>query len=185
MTDSPLSSTAPIRSGKTLRLRGGWLLLGIAFMVAVGAAVTIERLTERADECRRSQTDLAQLRADAQEINALEWRTIFQQESTGEASEHLEILQAKMHQDFSRLGRLATSLPQLAEAAKCFRAYDPLTDQEFKLVADGKIKEAKEFDEAEVDPAAEMVQSALQGWQPARSPRSESAFFWCSSAASD
>src|ERR1035441_7981723 len=144
MSDSHLSSAAP---GTGFRHWLGWLFLGVALVVVGGVAVIIDRLWERADEGYHVQTELAFLQADAYELDALEWETIHKKKVNEESSEHMEKIQTRMHGHFSRLGLLASSLPQL---------------EEFKLLAAAKFKEAEEFDVAKVDPAFDGLKTALE-----------------------
>src|ERR1035441_10486812 len=159
MSDSHLSSAAP---GTGFRHWLGWLFLGVALVVVGGVAVIIDRLWERADEGYHVQTELAFLQADAYELDALEWETIHKKKVNEESSEHMEKIQTRMHGHFSRLGLLASSLPQLEEFNKSYRSYVLLVDQEFKLLAAAKFKEAEEFDVAKVDPAFDGLKTALE-----------------------
>jgi signal transduction histidine kinase len=162
MSESHLSSAASVRSGKTFRPWVGWLLLGVAFVGAAGAGVIINLLQARADECRRMQTELALVGADAQDLNGLEWETISRQKLSEESSEHLEKVQARMQERLRPLGLLGSSGLRLDEVTKSYRTYVLLIDQEFKLIAAAKIKEAEEFDEIKVDPASNTLERALQ-----------------------
>ena len=158
MSDSHPSSGS---QGKGLQSSLGWLFLSVALVVAAGSAVIINLLQERGDECRRVQTELAFLRADAHDLEALERETIFKQELNEESSERLEKIQTRVDERFSRLGLLASSGLGLEEVIKRYRAYVLAVDQEFKLIAAAKIKEAEEFDETNVDPAFDTMQTAL------------------------
>jgi C4-dicarboxylate-specific signal transduction histidine kinase len=162
MSESHLSSAASVRSRKTFRPWVGWLLLGVAFVGAAGAGVIINLLQARADECRRMQTELALVGADAQDLNGLEWETISRQKLSEESSEHLEKVQASMQERLRPLGLLGSSGLRLDEVTKSYRTYVLLIDQEFKLIAAAKIKEAEEFDEIKVDPASNTLKRALQ-----------------------
>jgi two-component system sensor histidine kinase/response regulator len=160
MGDSHIPSTAP---GAGFRPWHGWLLLSVALIVAAGTAVIINLLRERADECRRVQTELASLHADAQALNALEWETISKQKLDEESSERMEKIQTRMHERFSRLlGLLESTRLQIDEVSKSYRAYVRLVDQEFRLIATAKIEEAEEFDEMKVDPAFNVLETALE-----------------------
>jgi PAS domain S-box-containing protein len=159
MSHSPLSFTAP---RTRFQPWPGWLVFSAALVVAAGVAVTINRLREHADECRRVQTDLAFLQADAHEIDALEWETIFRKKLNEESSERLEKIKTRMQERISRLDLLGSSLPRLEEATKRYLAYVPLVDQEFKLLTAAKFKEAEEFDAAKVDPAFDALETTLE-----------------------
>lgn len=157
---SGLHSTAT--SGQGFQPWLGWLLLTAVLVVVVGEAVVLNRLRERADESRRVQTELAFLRADAQELNALEWETIFKGKLDEESSERMTTIRTRMDQRFSRLGLAAADLVQLEQVTRNNRAYGQLVDQEFKLIAAAEIKEAEEFDEANVDPAFATLKTTLE-----------------------
>lgn len=139
----------------------GWLFLSVALLVEAGVTVIIDRLRERADACRRVQTELAFLRADAQELNALEWETISNEMLNEESATHLDKILARMQERFSRLGLLGSRLHRLEDVTQSHRAYIRLVDQEFKLIAAARIKEAKDFDAAKVDPAFDALETAL------------------------
>ena len=158
MSDSPLSSTTP-----STRFRSwfGWLFLSASLVAASGVAAILNRLWERADECRRVQTELVSLQADAYELDALEWNTIFKEKLNEETSGHMDKIRTRMNERFSRL-LLLGSLPRLEEFTKDYRVYLLAVDQEFKLIAAAKIKEAQELDEANVDPAFDALETALE-----------------------
>lgn len=110
MSDPPSSAAAP---GKPLRPWRGWLSFGAALVVAAGAAVSINLLWERADQCRRVQTDLAFLKADAHELDALQGDMISTEKLNNESVEHMEQIRTRMHQRVSRLGLVWPRLPSL------------------------------------------------------------------------
>lgn len=143
---------------------GGWRSSGVlcaAFLVMAGTGVIINVLSKRADEDRRVQRSLVQLEANARELEALEWKTIFKGHLDGELSERREEIRSAMDAGIRSLRPLELSLAQPHGVAEKYETYCKLTDEEFHLLADGKIKEAQEIDAAKVDPAFEELYQAL------------------------
>ena len=159
MSDSSLPSAAP---GTRPRPWLGWLLLGVALVVAAAAAVVISLLWERADECRRVQTELAFLRADADELDSLQWEMVSREKLGTEMFQEMEKIQTRMHERVNRLELLASNLPRLGEFTKKYQLYVRVVDQEFKLLTVGNIKEAGQFDVNTEDPAFDALQTALE-----------------------
>jgi PAS domain S-box-containing protein len=146
---------APIGSGQS------WGVLGLAFLVMAGTGVIINVLSKRADEDRRSQGLVVQLQADAHELEALEWKTIFKRKLDGELSGQLEKIRSAMDAGIGKLRVPEPSLPQLHAVAERYQTYVRAVDEEFRLLAEGKIKEAEELDAAIVDPAFDELDAAL------------------------
>jgi signal transduction histidine kinase len=159
---APLSSTRSVASGKQFPGWLSWVILGVAFLAAVGTGVIINVLSARADESRRLQTALVALQGDAHELNGLEWETISKGKLDEELSERLEKIRSAMNEGFGKLRPLELRLPQLQEVIEKFQTYSDLTNEEFGLLADGKIKEAEALDAAKVDPAFETLHDALE-----------------------
>jgi PAS domain S-box-containing protein len=143
---------------------GGWRSLGVlwlAFLVMAGTGVIINVLTRRADEDRSLQRSLVLLEANAREMDALEWKTIFNGKLDGELAERLEEIRNAMAAGIDKLQRLEPTLPELHAVADKYKTYSKLVDEEFRFLADGKIKEAQEIDATKVDPAFEGLHKAI------------------------
>lgn len=140
----------------------GWVYLGAALtLAAVGAAVIINQMWERVDECRRVQTELALLQADAYELDALQGDMITMEKLGAEMFREMENIRTRMHERISLLDQMASNRLELGEFTKKYEVYVVLVDQEFKLLAAAKIKEARQFDVDSEDPAFDALQSAL------------------------
>jgi signal transduction histidine kinase len=140
----------------------GWLFFGVALVMAAGVTIIISLLWERVDECRRVQTDLAFLQADAYELDTLQGDAFSMEKLDKETVEHMEQIRTRTHERLNRLGLLRSSLPKLDELTKKYKAYVLLTDQVFKLIDAGNIKEAQQFDATKEDPAFDALKTELE-----------------------
>ena len=143
---------------------GRWRSSGVlcaAFLVMAGTGIIINVLGRWADEDRRLQRSLVQLEANAREMDALEWKTIFKGKLDGELAERLQKIRSAMDAGIGKLRPLEPGLPQLRAVAGKYETYSKLVDEEFRFLADGKIKEAQEVDAAKVDPAFEDLHQAI------------------------
>jgi PAS domain S-box-containing protein len=136
-------------------------VLFAAFLVMVGTGVIINVLSRRADEDRRFQRLLVQLEANARELEALEWKTIFKGHLDRELSAQQEKIRSAMDAGIGKLRPLELSLARPHRIAEKYEAYCKLTDEEFRLLGEGKIREAQEIDAAKVDPSFEELHKAL------------------------
>ena len=159
-TSSP--STTSVSFAKQFPAWLSWLLLCVAFLVAAGTGVIINVLSAHADDMRRAEMSLARLQADINELNALEWETISKGKWDDELSERLEKIRGVMNQGFVKLRPLELNLPQLHKVTEKYQAYADITDEEFQLLAAGKIEEAESIDAAKVDPAFAALHDALE-----------------------
>jgi len=157
-----LPSAASGSSGKQFQAWISWIVLGVTFLMAAGTALIINVLSERTDESRRSQTELIQLQADAHELEALEWESISKGKLSEELSEHREKTRSSMARGLDKLRPLESKLPQLREVIEKYETYSAVSTEEFELLAAGKIEEARELDEAKVDPAFDALHEALR-----------------------
>jgi PAS domain S-box-containing protein len=138
-----------------------WGFLGIAFLVMAGTGVIIDALSGRADESRRLQRLLVQWQGDANELDALEWRTISKGKLEAGLSERLRKIRSEMEESFGKLRPLESRMPQLHEVTEKYGTYCKLVDEEFRLLAAGEIKAAEELDAAKVDPAFDALHEAV------------------------
>jgi signal transduction histidine kinase/DNA-binding response OmpR family regulator len=159
-TSSP--STASVSFAKRFPTWLSWVLLCVAFLVAAGTGLIINILSEHADESRGLQRSLLQLQGDAHELSALEWQTISKGKLDEELSEKLGKIRNAMDEGFGKLRPLELRLPQLHEVTEKYETYSKLINEEFQLLAVGKIKEAEELDAAKVDPAFDALHDALE-----------------------
>ena len=138
-----------------------WLFLSISIAVAVAVAVVVDRLRERADECRRAQLELLALDAIAHALSALEWRTIHKAVLDAESAEHFERMQGDIYGRLDRLRGMQSNLPELPSFTNRYRAYLLAVDQEFKLIAAAKLAEAEAVDAEKVDPSFDALEAAF------------------------
>ena len=159
MSNANLPSTTP---GPDSRAWLVWMMLGTVLALAAVLALCIDRLHERADEYRCVETELALLEADTHELNALEWEVHSQEQVGEDVSSRWEQVLTRMNGRFSHLEHLGARLPRLEDVRKNYRFYVRLADQEFRLVANSKIKEAGVLDAGSVDPAFMVLEASLE-----------------------
>jgi signal transduction histidine kinase/DNA-binding response OmpR family regulator len=155
-------ATASVSFAKQFPAWLSWVLLCVVFLVAAGTGLIINILSEHADEGRALQRSLLQLQGNAHELSALEWQTISKGKLDKELSEELARIRKAMGERFGKLRPLELRLPQLHEVAEKYETYSKLINEEFQLLAAGKIKEAEELDEAKVDPAFDALYDVLE-----------------------
>lgn len=137
------------------------MLLAVVAVVLL-AACSIISLVGDADAARQGQAALARLEHKAHEFSALEWEVIYRGKLTEELAAKEELTRSEMAEQFQWLSRLDFYLPQFERTKKFYSDYLKLAHQEFSLLGEGKVQAAKDWDQAEVDPAFERFSDALR-----------------------
>lgn len=138
------------------------LLLLVATAVVVLSAVAINSLIRDADTARQGQAALARLEHKAHEFSALEWEVMYRGRLTPELAAKEQLTRNEMAEQFQWLSRLDFNLPQLERTKRRYAEYLKLAHQEFSLLEEGKVQEAKTLDRAGVDPAFDAFSDALR-----------------------
>jgi signal transduction histidine kinase/ActR/RegA family two-component response regulator len=154
------------QSGKHQRQFVTWLLLGLSFVVPVVATLTIQALRRRVEEAHHTQIALAQILANANELEAKEYETIASEKLDTEISKQIERGRQEALVAIHRLTRLHPADPQLQKIAKDFETYTRNMREEFRLLAAEGVAAAKAYDEGMVDPAFDVLHKSINDADP-------------------
>jgi two-component system, sensor histidine kinase and response regulator len=139
------------------------LIVGAALLVASSGGSGLYAIGKSNERNRATEILLFRLQANAQGLNSNEWEAIASSkiDSTLHASsEHfrLEVLNdLRMIETLQRGEGLVENLKSAASS------YLGAMDEEFVLVSKGKLDEAREADDARVDPSFAILNQAIQG----------------------
>jgi signal transduction histidine kinase len=154
------------QSGKHHRQFLTWLLLGLSFVVPVVATLTIQALRRRVEEAHHVQIALAQILANANELEAKEYETIASEKLDTEISKQIERDRLKTLFAIHNLIRLHPADSQLQKIARGFETYTRNMREEFRLLAAGGVASAKAYDEEMVDPSFDVLQKSINDADP-------------------
>lgn len=157
----PQGAAQPSRGGRYV---SAWLVLAAALLVAAGAAYVIIGLRGHVDEDRRALLLLKGLEAQANRLSTLEEQAISGETPGPEAADEAQDVRGRM---WSSLNELASAEKESEEEAfrrveEAFRVYAEAFDDEFRLIAAGRLEEAEAVDEERVDPSFERLSGALR-----------------------
>jgi len=138
-------------------IRRDWAWLGAALAVAAVTILGFVIFGVYEGGYRNAATRALEAQLAASEINALEWQSIATGEVPAGAGSRLPQWLAQVHDAITgaRLG------PQTAAARAALDSYLPAVREEFSLIREGRIREARRVDTVRVDPAYERLQPAL------------------------
>ncbi|MCB1917453.1 MAG: hypothetical protein KDG52_17285 [Rhodocyclaceae bacterium] len=130
-----------------------------SLIVAVGAAASIQALSQWAAQSAETESRLIELQSTLNAMNALEWRAISLRsldEETTEAFEHERTRASTLLAATNAAGADANG-----ELADGYERYAGAIARELTMIDQGRIDEALELDEAEVDPAFEHLAEGI------------------------
>jgi diguanylate cyclase (GGDEF)-like protein len=129
--------------------------------IALAAAATIITARRLADGQRQAVTYLEEINEQAYRLNGIEWKIV----ATGEieATDQKELQEAReiTERNLKKLEREPGQEAVFSRVHAAIRTYQAATDEEFALLAAGKLEEAKEVDETKVDPSFEELIKVL------------------------
>jgi diguanylate cyclase (GGDEF)-like protein len=131
--------------------------------MAVGAGAFLSiRHFRTISACNTSALQaLTDVRADVNYRNALEWQAIAQEKIGPDTIRQLDVQAAGVVADIDRFGALK-GVDEAARINGAFAAYAAAVSTEFRLLQAGRVEEAKEVDEAQVDPAFEALGTMVE-----------------------
>jgi diguanylate cyclase (GGDEF)-like protein len=138
-----------------------WVVLLAAVLVAVGAGYAITGVHDSAADRAELQALLGQLETVTFQQSALEWQAIARQGLTPELSKESRELDAAAQRLTRQLTTMDPSGDEIRTVHRAFEAYDGAVEEEFSLLARGRVAEAEEVDEGRVDPSFRRLQAAL------------------------
>jgi len=139
-----------------------WLLLGGAIAIVVLASTAINSLSHRSDVARQIQVAVAQLEHKAQALSAMEWEALHKGKLSNQLAEKVAIARREMEEQLVSFNAWNLQSAQIDEVKKNYNIYRLHVDQEFQLLAEGKIADAEAWDDNNVDPAFEELSASLR-----------------------
>ena len=141
-----------------------WVPILAALLVALGAALGIAELRGDADADRRASLLLEDLKTQAYRLSSLEWQAVAEGRLDPELDEEARDARGQMVRSLDEIAQLdprGEEERRLRRVEAAFRAYDEALDEEFRLLAAGRLEEAEAVDEERVDPSFEGLDEAL------------------------
>jgi diguanylate cyclase (GGDEF)-like protein len=146
----------------TMRPIAGWIALATMLLVALGAAFAIITLRHIADNQRQAVVALSRVAEQIYRESALEWKIIGQRGFSGDDYEQIRSVRSLIVEDMRSLGRPGLKTNPVKSVLVALRRYQAKADEEFRLLASGRVAEALEVDETSVDPLFDALLDALQ-----------------------
>ncbi len=134
-----------------------WLILGGVFLLICGLSLSLDRLRQYVVNQYELTTRLAEASSVSNQLSALEWQAI----GTGRLTPELR---EQAQQQLKQLDRLKAQLPddrQLLPVKAALGRFNSALSAEFAALQEGDVTEAREIDEAQVDPAFEELEELL------------------------
>lgn len=139
-----------------------WLVIVAAALVGLLAIAAISALQEDAHANHRAQTLLARLDAEAHTASQLQWEAIAEGAPSVDTLKDIERSHRRTHEILSDLARLTPHSAHLVPVRGLLAEYDSLVHAELRLLREGRVSEARRFDEARVSPTFEALHVALR-----------------------
>jgi diguanylate cyclase (GGDEF)-like protein len=133
----------------------------VTLAIALTAAATIIAARRLADTQRQAVTYLEEINEQAYRLNGIEWKIVATGKIEAADREHIADARAKTEIDLKKLEREPGQQGAFSRVRAVLRTYQAATDEEFALLAAGKLEEAKEVDETKVDPSFEILITVL------------------------
>ncbi|HEX7300886.1 MAG TPA: EAL domain-containing protein [Solirubrobacteraceae bacterium] len=134
----------------------------VALVVTVVALWLVVGWQQRSEHTRVEQIALAQLHSRANHVSTLEWQAIAEGKVSSEVSEgmrstfaHMDAALAEFRRTDHHDALVTGTVPAVVDR------YKRAIAREFSLLAAGEYSEAREYDEAVVDPTFERLSDAL------------------------
>ena len=139
----------------------GQLLLAVIIVgIMELAMVSVFRFLEL--KSSRASTSLFQLQADANRMDALEWKAIALGRTDPELQTVMDKLRAEVRDNLAAFEHDNSSPAHVVAIGQACQEYLKAVDLEFSLLRLGALDEARQVDTDRVDPAFERWRSALE-----------------------
>jgi diguanylate cyclase (GGDEF)-like protein len=129
--------------------------------IALAAAATIITARRLADGQRQAVTYLEEINEQAYRLNSIEWKIVATGKIEATDREGIQEARALTERDLKKLERGPGQEGAFSRVRVVLRTYQAATDEEFALLAAGKLEQAKEVDETKVDPSFEELITVL------------------------
>ena len=138
-----------------------WLIPLAAFVMAIAAAATIERLSEHALERSRAQNVLTKIKEQANHQQLAEFEAINEGEVSPEITEEIGEAHQEITEKLGELERLSVPEEQLARIREARGVAERAMEEELRLIEAGQLEQAEAIDEKRVDPAFEALDEVV------------------------
>jgi two-component system, sensor histidine kinase and response regulator len=143
------------------RLRLG-LIAGAAFLVAISGIIGLHIIGESNERKHETTTLLYQLEANARGLDANEWEAIASSKLDSELQESSEHFRSGILNDLRMIETLQYHEGLVDQVKPAASSYLGAMEEEFVLISAKKLDEAREADDARVDPAFALLDQAIQ-----------------------
>ena len=137
-------------------------MLLAAVLVAVVAGYGISWVHDYAAERGKLKNLLAELETAAYHESALEWQVITQPGQRSQLAEEWHEVDEATHRLADQLGMLDSESEEARTVHEAFERYDTAVEQQFALLEQGQIVQAREVSDQRVDPAFARLAQALE-----------------------
>jgi two-component system, sensor histidine kinase and response regulator len=136
------------------------LTTGISLTLAILTVVALYSFWYMADQSRRTQVQLMRIDSEINITNGLEWEAIFDQQVTPQEQQNIDSNLQSIQRTFSEIDpRL--ELPEITHMHDLYMKYSDAVERELSLITAGRVVEAHEVDETQVDPTLEQLRAEL------------------------
>jgi hypothetical protein len=146
---------------KNKRRFPGLLVLILAFviaLVAIGINITLRRAV---DESEHAALLLLRLQGLAYQLSAFEWRSIGEGQVSSETINGVRNARDEVEQIIGELEQLGLNSENLRSVRQAYTVYDFAVNEEFRLITEGDLDQARLVDEKQADPAFQVFEQAL------------------------
>lgn len=143
------------------RIRLG-LIVGATFLIAMTGIVGLYLINQSNERNHKIEASLYELAASARGLDSNEWEGIARSKIDFELHESSELFRSAILQALQALRTLQGREALLVKVQPSALAYLGATEEEFALISRGQIDEAREVDEARVDPAFDRLEQAIR-----------------------
>jgi two-component system sensor histidine kinase/response regulator len=150
---------------------------GISLVLAFLTVVALYFLWHMENQGHRIQLQLMQIDSAINLGSGLEWKLVSDGKITPQEMEELSSSMQATHDTFEEIDPAIRKLPEIASLHDLSMKYENALTREIFLISTGRMDEAHELDEAEVDPTLEKLHNGLvntnktQGKQAATAAR--------------
>jgi two-component system sensor histidine kinase/response regulator len=138
------------------------LMLGTALVVTVSGIIGLYAISKSNERNRVDETLLYELQANAQGLSSNEWEAIASTKVDSDLRTRSDSFRREILNDLQKIERLQgpdTSTDKVQSAAS---AYLSAMDQEFELISNGQLDEARALDDSHVDPSFAILEQTIR-----------------------
>jgi two-component system, sensor histidine kinase and response regulator len=137
------------------------LTTGISLTLAIFIVTALYFFWQLANQSRRTELQLVQIEAEVNLSTALEWKMVSDRVVTPEEEREVYSSLESIQRIFKELDPRVRALPDIAHLHDLITKYADALTREVFLMSKGRLDEAHEVDETEVDPTLEKLRAGL------------------------